>query len=208
MPPPISTAGRRDQASGCHCWERCWPSARQCLRCSRPAGSIRRRSTSWTMNHSRESRARRLWPAVALAAVIVIALALPVHTDLPGRRRPCCTATTWTPGGSGRLPSAESVPSGRLRSPDTPVQRRPAGVGGRPGGPAAWSCRPSCATSPGTRGVPASGRASPPWSLLLAAAPYFAALARRVRTTHDDHTRTTARRLGRNRPASVGTKGT
>ncbi len=31
-----------------------------------------------------ESRARRLWPAVVLAAGIVVALALPVHTDLTG----------------------------------------------------------------------------------------------------------------------------
>ena len=31
-----------------------------------------------------ESRDRRLWPAVALAAGVVIALALPVHTDLTG----------------------------------------------------------------------------------------------------------------------------
>ena len=62
-----------------------------------------------------ESRARRLWPAVVLALLIVIALAVPVHSDLTGAAPTLLHGYDLDTWGSGRSPSVGSVPSGRLR---------------------------------------------------------------------------------------------
>jgi hypothetical protein len=152
------------------------------------------------------SRARRLWPAVALAGAIVVALALPVHTDLTGAAPTLLHGydlDTWgfwalAIGGVGAVWAAaltrRSAPAATLLVSAAALVAQPLIVPSTVQDVAGYTW--SAGLWVGIATV----------VLLLAAAPYFAVLAGQVRVTapsplSKDPT------PGRNRPARVGTEG-